>query len=179
VLTIGARAQEKLEIEDRIKADQVPEAALEWMDDTFEDDPRIRWYLEISSGIKSFEAKFKWKGHLHSVEFDTTGIVQDIEIAIKWHEMPQAVQEHVSNYFNTTYSKFKVFKIQEQWTGDPDDLEDFIDKGEQEELSQRFEIKFYGKNDAEDELWEGLFNDQGALIERRIIILKPSDNLNF
>jgi len=172
-------AQEKAEIEKRTQADEVPVTAVEWLDDAYEKARRIRWYYEETSGIQSYEAKLKWKGQMHSVEFDTSGMIQDIEILVEWEELPENVRKNIAAFIDSAFHKHRIEKIQKQWTGAPSDLEDLIDEEEQEALNTSYEIEFYGKNDIHDELWEGLFDAEGRLLKKRIVKLIPNDNLNF
>lgn len=175
----SAGAQEKVEMEKRIRVDEVPLPAVEWLNDAYERARKTRWYFEETSGLQSYEAKLKWKGHLHSVEFDTAGVVQDIEITIEWQELPEKVQKNIISYLDSSFQKHRIQKIQEQWSGAPDDLEDLIDEREREDLTTRYEIYYYGKNASADEIWEGLFDAAGKILQERIVKLRPTDNLNF
>ncbi len=174
-----ADAQEKVEIEQHVDINEVPISALEWFNDAYENARKTRWYYEETSGIQSYEAKLKWKGHLHSVEFDTAGVVQDIEISIKWEELPVNVQENIAGYLDSAFHKHRIQKIQKQWTGAPGDLEDLIDEREREDLITRYEIEYYGKNTSAGNLREGLFDADGKMLSERIVELRPTDNLNF
>lgn len=179
VFSATLSAQEKVEFEQRVNTREVPVTALDWLNDAYEKARRIKWYYEETSGLTSYEAKLKWKGHLHSVEFDTSGIVQDIEISIEWQELPEQTRQNITSYLDSAFSKYRVQKLQEQWTGAPDDLEDLIDEEERDALTTRYEIEYYGKNEAHDSLWEGLFDSEGIMLNQRKVKLRPTDNLNF
>lgn len=172
-------SQEKVEKEYRIKQNKVPAVAVHWFKDAFEGYKKVKWYAEESSGKKSYEAKLKYKSYTYSVEFDTAGKVEDIERKVSFDMLPNAVQKNLNRYFDVHYQNYKIVKIQEQFRGAPDDLEDFIDEGENEGIIQFYEIEFYGKSDTENELWEGLFEQSGELIRKRKIILNPTNNLEF
>jgi len=172
-------AQEKAEQERRIDVEDVPEPALEWFEDTYEDAKKVKWYFETTSGKNSYEAKLKWGNHLHSVEFNEKGIIEDIEVKIEWHEMSDDVQQNIHQYFNDNYTHYKIRKIQRQWTGSPDDLEDAIDEAETDEVETQYEIEFHGRTEERNELWEGLFDGAGQLIQKRAIQLRAADNLSF
>lgn len=172
-------SQEKYEKESRIKAGKLPERALEWFRDAYEGDPRVKWYLEESLEAYSFEAKLKWKGHRHSVEFDTTGRVEDIEIELELEELPGKVRENLSLFMANEYEKYNIRRIQRQYTGSPDDLEDVIDELEYEDIVIRYEIEYYARSGSEKELWEGLFDVEGNPIRQRKVIIKPTENLDF
>lgn len=174
----GLFAQEKIERETGIKPREVPSAAKDWLKDAFEDVRRPKWYLEYSQTGKSFEAKFNYQGHFHSVEFDSLGNVQDVEIEIKESEIPAEVWKEIQSYFDSEYKQVKVEKIQRQLTGSIDDLEDFFDEQEDEDIVTRYEIVFQGKNELWD-LWEALFDDSGKFLSILRVQIRPTDNLIF
>jgi hypothetical protein len=181
VLLIGfsALAQEKREVERRIKEAEVPEAAVNWIENVFEKKLRAQWYEEYSSGKLSYEAKFKRKGRRYSVEFDPNGNIEDIEIRTSINSLPETFRKAFMNYLDENYTRYKVSKIQEQWTGNSDALIKALHQKDLSALNVRYEIEFYGKNELEDELWEGLFEQSGELIQRKKIVLRPMDNLLY
>jgi hypothetical protein len=179
IITIPAFSQEKVEREHRIDRSDVPRKAILWFKDSYERAKKVKWYFEESTTGKSYEAKLNWNGQKHSVEFDETGTIEDIEVEISLEEISNEVQENIVRYFQTNYKKYRMRKIQRQWIGDEEDLEDAIDEDEVEEVETRYEIEFYGKNEKGRELWEGLFDSRGKLISKRIVKLRPADNLNF
>jgi len=172
-------AQEKDEVEERIKKSEVHPKAIAWLKDAYEKRRKVKWYYQTDGKEEAFEAKLKHKKHLHSVEFNTDGIVQNIEVLIKEKEMDRTVFGIITDYMNTTYNKFSFSKIQIQYTGSEDDLEDVIDENEFEEISISYEIEYYGKTDTQNELWEGLFDQDGKLIVKRIVKIKNTDNLDY
>jgi hypothetical protein len=178
-LSFKISAQEKIEREKRVRRNEVPESAIKFMDDAFEGLKRIKWYHEITSGKESYEAKLKWDGKIYSVEFNDNGVIEDIERQLDFNELPDEVKGNLNDWFQCNYTRFKIRKLQEQWTGSPDDLEDAIDEQEIEEVEIRYEIEYYGKNEEQDNLWEGLFDDEGKFIQKRKMIIRPTDNLNF
>lgn len=172
-------SQEKNEIERRIKKKEVPETAKKWLKGAYENKRKTKWYYQTDGKKHVYEAKLKYKKHLHSVEFDTLGTVQNIEILIQENELDKDIKEAVHKYLNTNYNKFSISKIQIQYSGDEDDLEDIIDENEFKNITINYEIEYYGRSDHEDELWEGLFDEKGRLIKKRIINLKATDNLDY
>lgn len=177
-LAIG-NAQEKNEVEKRVKKREVHEQAIEWLNDAYENNRKTKWYFQTDGEKEVFEAKLKHKKHLHSVEFDLDGNVRNIEILIDENELDKKVYKVITTYFNSKYTKYSISKIQIQYTGEGDDLEDVIDENEFENITINYEIEFYGKSSTDDELWEGLFDAEGVLIEKRIINLKTTDNLDY
>ncbi len=180
-----ASIAQKIERESKIKKNEVPEKAIEWSEDAFEGIGKIKWFREISSesegagNKESYEAKLYWKGKYHSVEFDKNGNIEDIEIIYSWQDLSEGVREKLEEYFKAQYDKYKIEKIQIQYTGSSDNLEDIIDEEEFEDITTRYEIVYYGKNSENKYLWEGLFNEAGEFIEKSRVIQRPTDNLNY
>lgn len=172
-------AQEKFEREFRVKERDVPKEAVKWFRDAFEGAKKVNWYYEQSAEKNSYEAKLEYKGLKYSVEFDTTGVIEDIEITVDWNEIPLDTRTRLEAYFDANYSKYRCLKIQKQYTGSPDDLEDLIDENEMESITVRYEIEFHGKTENDNEIWEGLFDAAGNLEELRKVKQSPTNNLLF
>ncbi len=171
-------SQEKIEKESGIKPREVPSAARDWLKDSFENVQRPKWFLEHSQNGKSYEAKFHYQGHFHSVEFDSLGNVEDVEIEIKESEVPLEVWKEIQFHFESIYAHVKVEKIQRQLTASKSDLEDFFDEEEIVDVVIRYEIVFQGKNE-QWELWEALFDDSGKFLSKLKVQIRLNDNLIF
>lgn len=179
-IMIPLHAQVKKETEKRIKNKEVPAAVMKWFKDTYEDKNRVKWFYQTDGDKVVYEAKLRHQNKLHSVEILPNGEGLNIEIQLDFDSVEAKAKKNIEEYLNSNYSRFKIKKTQKQYTGSSNDLEDFIDENElDDDLEIRYEIEFYGKNDVEDELWEGLFNAKGELIERRKIKLKATDNLDY
>ncbi|WP_226390430.1 hypothetical protein [Penaeicola halotolerans] len=170
----------KVEREVSIKQRDVPQPAKDWLVDTFEDIKRPNWYKEFNEIGYSYEAKFKLKNHFYSVKFDSLGIILDVEIELKLSELSEELQLALKDYFTANYETYQINKIQIQYTGLPDDLEDFFDEDEKEGITTRYEIEYRGKVDSnKDEIWEALFTEKGKFIQKRVIKVSSTDNLIF
>ncbi len=170
--------QEKIEKESRIKPKEVPAAAKDWLKDAFESVKRPKWYLEFSQRGKSFEAKFFYQNHFHSVEFDSLGNIEDVEIEIIESDLQGEVWKEIQGYFASNYEQVKVEKIQRQLTGTPSNLKDFFDEDNEGGIIIRYEIVYQGKN-IHWELWEGLFDESGKFLSKLKVQIRPADNLIF
>jgi hypothetical protein len=111
-------SQAKYEREFRIKESQFPVVALENAQPYLDGVKRLRFYKEIDSSRQSFEIKFK-KDRLHySVEYSSSGVLEDIEVTIRQNDIPNeswdAIIRHLSNFADT----YKVRKIQQQYPRD-------------------------------------------------------------
>lgn len=180
MITGSLFAQDKIERELRVKEKEVPKDAREWLDDAFESTKKPKWYQEVFESGYSYEAKFKLKGKFYSVEFDSLGRIQDVEIEMDVEELPKEVRTGLEDYLSADYKSSDIKRIQIQYSGEADDLEDFFEENSLEGILTRYEIEFIGLDEAgASELWEGLFSEEGKLINKRKIILTPSENLIF
>jgi len=178
--SISVLGQDKLEQEVRVKAQQVPLEARKWLKDAFESVRKPKWYKEFSELDYSFEAKFKLKGRFHSVEFDSLGNVLDVEIEIEWESLSEEVKANLTLYFEETLRRFKLEKIQIQYSGLPGDLEDFFDEEETDGVLIQFEIEYQAEDQSEViRIWEGTFSSDGKFLTHRRIIVRELFNLSF
>lgn len=173
-------SQGKIEKEKSIKKSEVPEAALEWLDDAFEEIKKPKWYQEFIENGYSYEAKFRYQDHFYSVEFDSLGRIEDVEVEIQLSELASEIRETIEAYWDTNYEKYKVLKVQIQYSGEEDDLEDFFDEDSLDGVRIAYEIEYHGKEiGGADEIWEATFDSTGVFISKRKIIIRISDNLTF
>jgi hypothetical protein len=179
VLTLSLTAQDKIEREYGIKREEVPQKALKWFNEAFQDPGKVNWYFEESSGKGSYEAKFRLDGSTYSVEFDTSGYIEDIEIDISWKKIPAETRKNLEAFFESNYSRHKLMKIQRQYTGLPEVLLEFILNESLDGVTVKYEIEYHGKTETENELWEGLFDADGNAEQIRKIILAPTNNMEF
>jgi len=178
--SISVLGQDKLEQEVRVRAQQVPLEARKWLKDAFESVRKPKWYKEFSELDYSFEAKFKLKGRFHSVEFDSLGNVLDVEIEIEWESLSEEVKANLTLHFEGTLRRFKLEKIQIQYSGLPGDLEDFFDEEETDGVLIQFEIEYQAEDQSEViRIWEGTFSSDGKFLTHRRIIVRELFNLSF
>lgn len=108
-------SQSKNEKERRIQFETFPQNAQTLINTFPEKVKRIRYYKEIDGDKESYETKFKYKNHWYSVEFDSVGLLEDVEILIKKRQFPDVVIARIKSYVEQQASKFDFIKIQEQY----------------------------------------------------------------
>ena len=170
--------QTKVEREFRISKDKVPEPALSWIDAAFPE-IKVKWFYEETSGKKSYEAKLKWDDHKISTEFDTLGLLEDVEIVVSFQELDKITQSHLLESLHNEDQNFKLRKIQRQLSGNPDEIIRYIQGNIDVNVITRYEIEFYSTSSDKYNLWEGLFSSDGQLISKRKVQLLSTDNLDF
>ncbi|WP_052823464.1 hypothetical protein [Neotamlana sedimentorum] len=120
-------AQSKNEKEERITLSQFPNLAHQSLLSTEKPLKKLKFFKEIDGSRKSYEAKFKYNKLQYSVEFDTLGKLEDIEIIIKQKHIPEGALQQITTYFKTNFDKYSFIKIQEQYINKKDKTDtDFI-----------------------------------------------------
>ena len=171
--------QTKYEKESRIKTKEAPPNALEFINSQ-KGLKKVKWYLEESLNSHSIESKFKFNSLKHSVEFDTSGVLQDIEIEIKYEAIPPLAQKNLCTHLNQTYDQFRIKKIQEQYIGNYLSLVDFFAiKDDPTRHQIRYEIVVQGKLKNQWEQYEIVFDHDGMHQGTSLIIMRNPDNLEY
>jgi hypothetical protein len=172
-------AQVKFEREYRIKPEEVPAAALEFIDPIFEN-TRIRWYLEISREGRSIEAKFNHNRTRYSIEFDESGNLLDVEFEIKEEAIPLKTKEKISGFLDNRFSRYRIMRIQQQWKGPDAEIKELLaGKRDPEDYPAKYEIKVRGREGKKTNWYEYLFSGEGEMISEIPVIFRNSDNLDY
>ncbi len=174
-------AQIKYEKEYRLNQDDVPKIAIEFVDKLgFK--KKIKWYKEEGLNNTSIEAKTKHLSKKYSVEFNPKGEIEDIEVKIKFKEIPAKVQQNISKYLNNNYQKNKICKTQIQLSGGPNSLIDAVLRQNfknNAEVVTRYELVVKAKGYDKYQKFEFLFDDNGEMLSKAEILLKNTDNLEY
>ena len=169
---------QKIEMESRISENLAPVKAVEFISD-LDLNNKVRWYKERTTGRDSYESKFKSKGTHYSVEFDTLGNVEDVEVLQKKRHLSPEEKEILKAGILKEFEKFKWVKIQRQYIGEEDQLKE-ISTQNSESIQPNFEIEVEALNsDGTWKMYEILFDNSGEVLMKREIKLRPTDNLNY
>jgi len=95
---IALQAQ-KIEKETRIKANEAPPKAVHWLVNSFEAAPEITWYVETTSGKRSYEAKYKKAGKKYS----TTSMANVLKNTAKAVGIQRRVHLHMLRHSFATH----------------------------------------------------------------------------
>lgn len=173
-------AQQKFEKESRISKHKVPAKALLFID-SLNLKSKIKWYKEEGISKINYEAKFKYNKHLYSVEFDSSGMLEDIEKLITWNQIELKTQQEILNKLKTDCLKCKIEKVQIQYTStNENDLLQLL-KNNQKQSSIRinYEIVVKCTQSNNVDLIEYLFEESGHFLNSSIIIFKNSSHLEY
>ena len=172
-------AQEKFEKESRIKQKNVPSEALLFIDSlNFKN--KIKWYKEEGFNRQSIEAKFKYNKARYSVEFDTLGNMEDIEIEVDWDDLESDIRDSISLQLKKDCLKHKIVKVQKQYKGSESELFLLLkaDKKSQS-LIIKYELIVRCRQQKKVDLYEYLFENKGVLISISKIIFRNSSHLEY
>lgn len=171
--------QQKYEKEYRLNDDEIPYNALCFID-SLDVEEKIKWYLEEGIDRKSIEAKYKLNNQKYSVEFDTTGNLEDIEIQIAWRELQKTLRGSINSHLEKECRKYKIKKVQIQYSGDGSTLLSKLKTGKSAgDYVIRYEIIAKCKSVNDVALFEYLFDDAGQKLTAYEIIFKNSSHLEY
>lgn len=172
-------AQDKFEKESRIKPEAVPSRARLFMD-SLNLNKKVKWYKEEGLDKESIEAKFKLNKVRYSVEFDTLGKIEDVEIEVDWEDLESHLKDSILFQLKLDCSSHKIVKVQRQFTGIENDLLFLLKTSNvNEHLEIKYEIIIRCEHQKEVGLFEYLFNHNGKLISRSKIVFKNSSHLEY
>ena len=176
--TQQACGQEKYEREHRLKPEDVPQPALDFIVG-MEKDVNVRWYWEEGLDRASIEAKFKLDNRNYSVEFDTTGLLEDLEIELALSELGPIEHTPFSFQIAEDCEKHKIRKLQIQYNGTAEEMLAWITKGGPSPKPIRYELVVKCTSEGETTLYEYLFSENLDKLSRTEIVFKNSSNLEY
>lgn len=165
-------SQNKDEREERIKQSEFPEIAQTYFNFISHDAKYLKFYKETDGEKQSFEAKFKVDKLHYSVEFDTIGNLEDIEIVIKKKYISKKTYKEISNYFDSNFKKTRIIKIQKQYINYTNKSDKYFIQHIVENPNDKhthFEIIAEIKTKKKHELREFIFNRNGIFEKSRLV----------
>lgn len=169
---------QKIEKESRVSEESIPPKALQFVNELRLNN-NVKWYKEKTSGRDSYESKFKFNNSFYSVEFDTLGNVEDVEVIVKRRNLSQQEQSKLKERILVEFEKFKWIKIQRQYFGNEEQLKNLFLKKDNS-IEHNFEVEIEAKtSDGSWKMYELLINTDGEIVKKREIQLRPTENLNY
>tara|TARA_B100000989_G_C19411518_1_gene414577 strand:- start:95 stop:670 length:576 start_codon:yes stop_codon:yes gene_type:complete len=174
-----AFTQVKFEKEYRIKEDNIPENIKSYLNTiTFKN--KIKWYKDEGLSKYTYEAKTFHDNLNFSIEFDSLGIIEDVEFKIEWKSVPELTKKNIDIYLDSIYQKKKIIKVQIQYTGKPENLINILrDRNQNQRLTRKYEIVLKGKENKKYQMMEYLFSNEGKFEHKATIMIKNTDNLEY
>lgn len=172
-------AQNKVEREIRLKQEDVNKQARAYVD-SFRFRKKVKWYREIGIDTTSLEAKVRYRGQRHSIEFSPDGQLQDIEVEIKKKELPAGVRQKIDAYLKQQFRKYAIDKVQVRHIGPPGRLRTYLlGRGSGEAIQVDYELVVSAKAKTAYKKYEILFSAPGDYLQSAEILQKNTDNLEY
>ncbi|MCH2450507.1 MAG: hypothetical protein MK198_10215 [Gracilimonas sp.] len=168
--------KQKSEVEISIKEAEIPAPALNILNQFWNDKKKVDFYREFDGNSVSYEAKFMPDNHLLSIEFNERGLIKDIEQLIEFDEIPENTGNIIRSYLNDQYTKFKVTRIQRQYSGGDELTKSFLEE-DLVPLTIRYELEVEAQNKEELGIFEFLFNKNGQFLWKCKIMRRSLDNI--
>lgn len=178
LINLNSYSQTKFEREYRIKPKNVPQKAISYID-SLKLENKIKWYKEDNSDYFTYEAKFYYNKLKYSIEFDSTGSIEDIEIEVDYKSISEEIRLKICSQLDSVYSKIKIIKTQLQFTTNAKNLSLIINNGVNHLSNKKYELVIKGKINDKSYIYELQFTETGALESKAKILLKNSDHLEF
>lgn len=179
LLSFVSFSQEKFEKEYRINHEAVPNNAKEVID-LFHFDGKIKWYKEIGMNIISYEAKAKKDGKRYSVEFTKEGDFEDVEVKTPFKLLGDQIKKTIEQTLRSQFVSFKIIKTQIQYSGKPEAIQMFLhDKSTSNSIVVKYELVVSGKVENTYSTYEFLFSDTGEFLQKKQIVPRSTDNLEY
>ncbi|MEM7106590.1 MAG: hypothetical protein AAF519_00095 [Bacteroidota bacterium] len=175
-----AFAQQKDEREQRIKETEVPSSILEMLE-PYVKNLKVKYIYETDGENSSYEAKFRSKSRFFSVEFDTLGVLEDVEIDVKYKFLKKEIRKTIESYLRKSSSSYKVLKCQRQYvhqSGESSEtLRHAINNESHSPINYELEVDMTVQKALNS--YELLFDNTGTFISKRLIINRATDNLLY
>lgn len=177
--SLDSLAQTKYEREYKLNKSEIPEAAQSFID-ACQFSSKVKWYGEESQDGRSIEAKTNKKGKKFSLEFNLEGKIADVEWEVEKTQIETKVLNRIKEELGQIFSKYKLQKIQIQWTGDQESLINLV-RGlpQTDNFVQKYEWIIKGKKDKLTAMYELLFGPEGKLEYMAKIQTRNTDNMDY
>lgn len=171
--------QYKYEKESRINSSELPfQLNLDF--NAYAGVKRLKWYKEYNVDQVHYEAKFRYHGADYSVEFDSLGLLEDVEVLYRSKDLAAQKRISIEQYLNTNYKKWKITRLQKQYLLDVKTLDLALkDVALLSDLEHQYELEIGVFENGVQVNYELLFNFAGTCINTREIVNESLLNLEF
>ncbi len=176
-LPLSSQAQELLkeEKERRIKFNEIPQSAQDYLENWLDKSRRVRYYYETDAEHSSYEAKLIRDRRRFSIEFDEAGKLEDIEELIDFNQISDTVKQAIHSFLIENYGKYSVQRVQRQFLASQS--KSYTQLTEEKIGNYELEINLTEKSRLQS--YEMLFDASGRLKQKRLIVRRSLDNFLY
>lgn len=106
----------KYEHEKNVSHKKVPVKASLTLKEIIKLDKNKSWFKENNIDRISYEFKANINSNKISVEFDSLGNFEDLELDFKFEKLDIEIQKRLTKYLESNYKSYRIKSIQLQWT---------------------------------------------------------------
>ncbi|MBK9290511.1 MAG: hypothetical protein IPM52_02600 [Bacteroidetes bacterium] len=163
--------QVKMEREVRISRSVFPERAINQLAAIENEISLVRYFKEFNESDTSYEAKFEWKGHRWSMEFDKNGRFEDLEKSLPLKSFISKMGKTMRSELESLGKHYRILEAQQQYSWAIQDGRDFeptmIQPGHKGVVI-RYELEVEVKKAGSPVVtYELTFDEEGRLLSRR------------
>ena len=163
----------------RIKAESVPDAAVQMLDSLIEG-KKIRWFKTENDTLLSYDARAKHKGNKLNFQFSENGVYEKTVFGIKRKDIPTGTFKNLSNHLSNQYDKYKIGYTQIQYLDNINSLLIDFQSGQTEQSPEiKYQIAVSVKEGGAWKMFEYIFDGNGQYIERSDLKFAMTDNLEY
>lgn len=169
--------QVKYEKEYRLAEKKVPDRALHFLE-SLPVPGKVRWYAEEGISRHTVEAKFRISEKRYSVEFDSLGNLEDVELLASPDAIPGPALEKLQVHWSSECRDYRIRKVQIQFTGDAAMLrETIITHIPPPQVRVSYEIVYSCRSAGHVRMFEITTGNDGTILRREEILPINTDNL--
>ncbi len=175
-------SQDKQERQYRIKKSQFPDTCKSFFFENIEHTKRVRYYKEVDTAQTNYTIKFKKDRLNYHIDFDQNNNLQCIGFRINEIDLPSDAYSQIESYMVSTFDKFKIRRIFQQYHISIKNKEDQLLKDAFQNMmlpSTIYRVLVVGKKNGRRHEKEVLFDAEGNLKSIRNILPANFDRILY
>ena len=172
LIPLSILSQAKNEKEERIDLEKLPVKSKIIIKNLPNNCKKLKFYKETDNSRQSYEAKFKFKKRRYSLEFKSSGDIEDLEVKVKFNSIDKNAKKTITDYLKNTFKSYKILKVQKQYILGKDaspsiQIEEILE--EKSHIMPNYEIIAEVKSQSGRSIREILFSHTGQLLNIRFV----------
>jgi len=170
------------EREYRIKKNEFPEIAYEFIRTELSNVRKLRFYKELDSTKIIYKAKLKKDKLYYCLEFDAFGMLKNIEVLIARVDLPNDSFSEIQTYLGKNINKYKIQRISQQYVVTEESTVKITLINAFQNLilpSINYELVVSGDSDKERREYEVLFDYEGSFKSLRKLAAPNYDHVLY
>lgn len=147
--------------EKKIKKADVPPKIISAIYKDYPGARRVSYYMDTQNDTLIYEVELTYNKEKLTLIFFSDGSLYELEKKVKFKSLPTETQKNIFFYLNKNYSRYKISEVQ------------FVNP----HLKIEYELNVKAKDETGFKFYDMYFNENGILLHRDEIIVKPIQTL--